>query len=121
VDIFHWWEQDLVILPTGDLLLASGTIEGEQRVLRRLLTSPGKYVFHLEYGAGLPNYVGQPVPVQSVASLISSQMALEDAVSQSPLPVVQARGNALGSLNVNIKYVDANTGLPALLDFDVSQ
>jgi len=121
MDLFHWWEEDLVILPTGDFLLADGTIGGEQRVLRRLLTSPGKYIWHLEYGAGLPNYVGEPVPSQAIASLTFSQLALEDAVSQSPLPVVKAAQNAAGYLNLDIKYVDANTGQPALLNFDVSQ
>lgn len=118
-DVFSWWQQDLVILPTGDLLVADGTIEGEQRVMRRFLTSPGKYIWHLNYGAGLPNYVGQPAMADAVASLMTSQMMLEDVVSQQPLPVVSVKTNALGYMNSDVKYVDANTGAPVALDFNV--
>src|SRR5258708_16619680 len=75
-DLFQWWHQDLTILPNGDLMVCRGieptgsltpsstTVEGEQRVLRRLLTSPGSYIWHLEYGARLPQNVGQPVPTR---------------------------------------------------------
>src|SRR6185312_2121492 len=87
-DLFGWWGQDLTILPNGDLLAVDGTIEGEQRVMRRLLTNPGDYIWQLEYGAGLPRYVGQPEQDDAISALIMSQMMLESAVAQSPLPSV---------------------------------
>lgn len=108
-------------MPTGDLLIADGTIEGEQRVLRRFLTSPGTYIWHLEYGAGLPNYVGQPAIVLSVAALMKAQMMLEDVVSQVPLPTVGVRSNPAGYMTADVKYVDAETGQPVNLTFDVNK
>lgn len=118
-DIFAWWKQDAVILPTGDLLQANGTIEGEQRIMRRLLTTAGTYIWHLEYGAGLPNYVGQPAMADAVASLVMAQLMVEDAVSKTPLPVVNVKSNALGYLALDIRYVDNETGLPVSLNFNV--
>lgn len=120
-DLFTWWQQDLVILANGDLLVADGTIEGEQRIVRRLLTTAGKYIWHLEYGAGLPQYVGQPALADAVAALITSQLMLEDAVSQSPLPVVSVRTTPTGYMIADIKYVDNETGKPVTLNFNVNQ
>jgi hypothetical protein len=119
-DLFCWWQQDLTILPNGDLLTVEGTIEGEQRVLRRLLTNAGDYIWHLEYGAGLPKYVGSPVVPDEVNAVILSQMMLEDAVAQQPLPQVDTTPIANG-ISTDIKYVDADTGKPVTLGFDVNE
>jgi phage baseplate assembly protein W len=118
-DLFVWWDQDLVILPTGDLLVCEGTIEGEQRVMRRLLTPPASYIWHPEYGAGLPQYIGQPVQPDAVGALILAQMLIEDAVAQSPLPVVTVEAITNG-LQANIKYVDNNVGTLVSVGFNVN-
>ena len=55
-DISHQWGSDLSIGPTGDFALVSGAILGQQRVLRRLLTNPGDYIWHPDYGAGLAEF-----------------------------------------------------------------
>lgn len=119
-DLFGWFGEDLTILPNGDLLSVDGSIEGEQRVMRRLLTNPGDYVWHKEYGAGLPGYVGQAVEPTSINALTVSQMLLEDAVSRSPLPVVNTTGITNG-ISTDIKYTDADTGKPVTLGFDVNK
>jgi hypothetical protein len=118
-DLFCWWQQDLTILPNGDLLSVDGTIEGEQRVMRRLLTNPGSYIWHQEYGAGLPKYIGQPVQDNAIAALILAQMLIEDAVSQDPLPVVTVTPISNG-LSAGIRYNDNNTGKLVSLGFDVN-
>lgn len=120
-DIFQWWRQDFAILPTGDLLVAEDTIEGEQRVVRRFLTSPGRYIWHLEYGAGLPQYVGQPALADAVASLMFGQMTLEDVVSQSPSPTIRVTANATGYMVADVKYVDAHTGKPVSMGFKINE
>src|SRR5581483_995049 len=53
-DVFHYWGNDVSLSNTQDLLLVSGTVMGQQRVLRRLLTNPGDYLFDPNYGGGLP-------------------------------------------------------------------
>jgi hypothetical protein len=118
-DLFVWWDQDLTILPTGDLLTCDGTIEGEQRVLRRLLTPPQSYIWHPEYGAGLPSYVGQPEQADAIGSLILAQMLIEDVVSQDPLPKVTITPITDG-LQTDIRYVDANTGQLVTSGFNVN-
>jgi hypothetical protein len=120
MDLFCWWQQDLTLAPDGDLLTVDGTIEGEQRVMRRLLTNPGDYFWHNEYGAGLPKYVGQPEQPDAVSALILSQMMLEDAVAQSPLPQVNTSPITNG-ISTDIKYVDADTGKSVTLGFDVNE
>lgn len=144
-DLFQWWRQDLTIMPSGDLMVCRGieptgsampscaTIEGEQRVLRRLLTAAGTYIWHLEYGAGLPQYVGQVMQTRPlspgeapdagpsyIGAIILSQMLLEDTVAQNPLPKVLVAANSNGALNVNISYADNNVGRIVTLGFDVN-
>jgi hypothetical protein len=118
-DLFCWWGQDLTILPNGDLLAVDGTKEGEQRVLRRLLTPPGSYIWHLGYGAGLPKYVGSTAQADEINALTQSQIRLEAAVASTPLPVVRTEKIANG-LSTDIKYVDADTGKLVTLGFDVN-
>lgn len=131
-DLFQWWRQDLTIMPSGDLLLCRGlepnsstlpsnvTVEGEQRVLRRLLTTPGTYIWHLEYGAGLPQYVGQPTLPSALNALITTQMFLEDSVARDPMPTVQTTGSADGSFHTNISYADNDVGRIVTMGFDVN-
>ena len=59
-DLAHEFGADLQAGPTGDLALADGAALGRQRVLRRLLTNPGDYIWHPTYGAGLARFVGHP-------------------------------------------------------------
>jgi hypothetical protein len=130
-DLFQWWNQDLTILPDGDLLLVggvqksglpmpgTGTIEGEQRVIRRLLTAAGSYIWNPEYGAGLPQYIGQPAHILAIQSIIMAQIMLEDAVAKSPLPIVTI-SKILNGLSANIRYVDNNIGKQVTVGFDIN-
>jgi prepilin-type processing-associated H-X9-DG protein len=107
------------IEPTGSPMPSCATVEGEQRVLRRLLTSPGSYIWHLEYGAGLPQYVGRPGVPSAVNALIVGQMFLEDTVARDPLPTVRTRPIVDG-ISVNIAYADGNVGRIVTLGFDIN-
>lgn len=123
-DISLYVGGDLSPSAVGDLLSANGTIRGQQRVLRRLLTNQGEYLFHPTYGAGLPSFVGQVADVAKIQALIRSQILLEDAVARSPAPVITVtpinRG-ITGGLAVSIQYVDSVTNQSTSLNFNVSQ
>jgi phage baseplate assembly protein W len=119
-DLSHVWSADLSIGPTGDLALASGPVLGQQRVLRRLLTNPGDYIWQLDYGAGLGQFVGQPAAVAAIRGVIRSQIFKEAAVARSPEPVVDVQFDASGVIYVHIRYVDANTGETQVLNFPVT-
>ena len=66
-------------MPTGDLA-GDGAALTQQRVLRRLLTNPGDYIWQLGYGAGLGQFVGRPGVPAAIAGVAGAQILLEAAV-----------------------------------------
>lgn len=121
-DLDQYIGADLTVSGSGDLGTSTGTLRGQQRVLRRLLTNPGDYIFHPDYGAGLPRYVGETADVPKITALIRGQMLLEDAVARTPAPVISVRqvaGADGGGFAVSIRYVDAPSGQPVTLSFNV--
>lgn len=119
-DISHYWGSDIGVSAVGDLGLAADTLRGQQRVLRRLLTNPGDYIFHPTYGAGLARYVGSTASVDEIKALIRGQMLLEEAVAKTPAPVIKVSRITSG-VAVQVNYNDAPTGQPVVLSFNVSQ
>jgi len=118
-DVSHLWGGDLSIGPTGDLAVASGTSLTEQRVLRRLLTTVGDYIWQLGYGAGLPSMVGETEAASAVKAVIRSQIFNEPTVAVMPEPVIITTADQSGQLSVGITYADANNGTTQTLSFPV--
>ena len=119
-DLSHVWSGDLSLSATGDLLGTAGSEMGRQRVLRRLLTAEGAYIWHPDYGAGLPSRVGtvqQPAEIEAAARV---QMLQERAVSQDPLPQVDATGS-VGTITLSIAYRDAETAEPVAVGFTLRE
>lgn len=121
MDISHFWGGDLSVSSTGDLLPVDGYEKGQQRILRRLFTAPGTYIWHLEYGAGVQRYIGAPVDEGILRGIVRSQIMLEAAVAPEPVPQIAAVDLPPGSLFFRIIYTDADTGFPVPLQFDVSE
>jgi hypothetical protein len=132
-DLSHYYGADFDISATGDLLVADVTTTGEQRCYRRLLTNPRQldgdgnaiaspdYTFVSDYGAGLGRRVGSPVNIDETTAVIKAQLCQEASVavtSVSPEVRLIASGDVLGAV---IRYNDANSGDPVILNFDVSQ
>ncbi|WP_428375205.1 hypothetical protein [Lichenicoccus sp.] len=109
-DIAHVIGGDLQLGSSGDLATVDQAAWTEQRVLRRLLTNPGAYIWQLDYGAGLAALIGATVSVQQIAALIRSQLALETAVRQQPEPVITITAGMAGEAFATISYQDATTG-----------
>jgi hypothetical protein len=106
---------DLAIDARGDLALAAGSALTEQRVLRRLLTNPGDYIWQLSFGAGLGQFVGAAGAEAAVAAIARAQIAAESRVASSPLPqITVAAGNPAG-IGLTIAYQDAVSGQSAAL------
>lgn len=105
-DLSHVIGGDLTIAPWGDLATVSGSALGQQRVLRRLLTNAGDYIWQLDYGAGLPAMVGTPADAAAMTGMVRHQIFLESAVARRPSPaiVVQAEGSIV---SLSITYSDA--------------
>lgn len=115
-DINHNWGGDLSWSATGDLMSVDGTEKGKQRVLRRLLTPPLDYIWDPEFGAGFPAQIGEVTQADELEAIARSQMFMEEAVSQDPLPQVTSEGQYC-TVVVRIKYLDADTGEMAYTGF----
>lgn len=100
---------DLTVDATGDLATVDGTEEGVERVLRRLLTNQAEYVWNPTYGAGLPQFIGDPVNASRIQAVIRRQMLLEAIVASNPPPVITVSARQDNSVFVDIKYVDSTT------------
>lgn len=119
-DLNHYIGSDLTVSPTGDLQRVDGSLMGQQRVLRRLLTNPGDYMFHPTYGAGLGALVGTVVDVAKIKALIRGQILLERAVSRVPEPDITVSPISNG-VSVSIKYTDAASKTAQVLSFNVNR
>ena len=110
-DIFHEWGTDLTVGSGGDLALATGSQIINQRICRRLLTNPGDYIWNLDYGGGLGQFVGLPANNADIEAVILNQLLLETAVPTTPTPQVTTTiaDVANGYVVANITYADANT------------
>jgi phage baseplate assembly protein W len=122
-DASHQWGSDLTLGPTGDIAAVSGQLLGQQRVLRRLLTSPGDYIWQLDYGAGVARFIGRPVNPLQISAVVRSQIFKEPAVARQPEPVIDVQvspAGAAGTVYVYIRYVDAATSETQVLSFSVT-
>lgn len=106
---------DLSFGDAGDLALASGAALTEQRVLRRLLTNPGDYIWQLGYGAGLGQFVGSAGARGAVAAVARAQMGNETRVAQAPPPQITVDSASPAGITMTIAYQDAVTGQGVVL------
>jgi plasmid stabilization system protein ParE len=107
------WHSDFIIAANGDLLVADGDDEVRQRLERRLFTAVKGYVWHPEYGAGLPQKIGEGLRVYEIKSVVAAQLALEASVAINPPAKlsVGASPNQPSSVGIGIQYWDAVTGV----------
>lgn len=122
-DTAHQWGSDLTLGPSGDIATVTGALLGQQRVLRRLLTNPGDYIWQLDYGAGLAQFIGQRANPSQIRAVIRSQIFKEAAVARQPEPVIDvqvAPGGAAGTVYVYIRYVDNDSRQTQTVSFLVS-
>ena len=118
-DVAHVIGQDLQLGPTGDLAVVDGSAETQQRVLHRLLTSAGTYIWQLSYGAGLPALVGSVASLQQIAAIIRAQMAYEPSVALSPEPQVTLTNVVLTEVSATITYTDNESGSIQILTLPI--
>lgn len=119
-DLDLWVGADLGASATGDLALSAADVRTQQRIVRRLCTNPDDYIFHPDYGAGLPAKIGQNADLQGLRALIRTQVLMEAAVAKLPEPEVDLRQVASG-FSITIRYTSADTRKPVTLSFDVNR
>jgi hypothetical protein len=120
-DLAHWWNADLLVSSTGDFAVSDSVTLTQQRVLRRLLTNPGDYIWHLGYGGGLARFVGAPADPPLVKAIIRGQLMLEPQIAQDPEPMIEVTWDQSGTVFVEIRYSDNDTSSTQMLSFSVSE
>jgi hypothetical protein len=125
-DIDHLFGEDIGITPTGDIAVVSNHDRTVQRVIRRILTAQtsvagSAYPFQPEYGAGLPQKIGQEnIDIGNVKANVLSQLLLESTVARIPLPTVSVSSAQAGSnITINVTYTDTS-GTPQSFGFDLA-
>ena len=116
-DINSPWGGDWGVSPNGDLALVDGDARAKQRIIRRFFTNLGAYIFHPDYGASVPERIGDNLDVNVIASVLTGQALLEDAVAKSPPPVVTCVAITNGVL-VRLVYTAVADGLQKSLTLD---
>lgn len=111
-DISLSWGGDIALDPTGDAAMAASGQRTRQRMLRRLLTAAGGYVWQMTYGAGLGQFVGAAVDPRQVRAIVEAQLRMEASVALDPAPVVKVfKAMPAGdTLTLEITYWEADSG-----------
>jgi hypothetical protein len=110
-DLFLEWNSDFKKSASGGLELVNGDDFARQRLMRRCCTAVAGYVWHPEYGAGLPQKIGDPWSVEYIQAIVSSQVAMEASVAPNPPPKTAAAEIIPGLISVDISYTDNKTGV----------
>lgn len=115
------WGGDLALTADGDLALVDGDDMVQQRIIRRLLTAVNGYVWHPEYGAGLPQRIGRVARARDIQALVRASIALEETVAKTPVPLITVNQDTtvLGLFLIGITYTDAATGTSVSLSFEL--
>ncbi len=116
-DLYLDWRGDLALGASGDITLAKGPDAISQRLIRRLLTNPGDYIWNVGYGGGLAQFVGMPAKPADIEAVIRTQLSLESSVPSDPAPTVNAAviDAANGYFSARISYADPKSNLPVQL------
>ena len=82
------------------------------------MTNPGDYIWNLNYGGGLAQFVGIPTNATDIEAVVRAQLALESSVPADPEPQVQVNVNnsVNGSVVAKITYADPATSAPISLN-----
>lgn len=119
-DLIQWVGEDLSASATGDLGTVNADLRTQQRIVRRLVTNQGDYIFHPDYGAGLPGKIGDTADVPAIRGLIRTQLRLEEGVAQTPEPQITVTPITNG-IAVGILYTSSVTRRPVSLSFNVNK
>ena len=119
-DLSLEWGGDFTLtVPKGGISLVSGSDLTRQRLIRRLLTNPGDYIFDTTYGAGLGRFIGSPININQIRGLVNTQALLERTVDK--VLSVTVESDNIGYVNCTIIYTDkSDTGKQQILALTVT-
>lgn len=112
MDAYVDWGGDFRVDAKGGLMMIDGDTEVRQRLERRLFTAVKGYVWHPDYGAGLPQKIGTVLSVEEIRAVCAAQLALEASVALSPpAKIFVTSNNKRDTITIEIQYWDAAKGV----------
>lgn len=125
--------EDLVVSPSGGILMASGWDQIRQRIMRRLFTNPelkladgeiipADYIFDKDYGIGINQLIDEPITSTFLSNLtrrIKQGVMVDEGVDASKDPAIDYFV-ANQSVYVQIT-VTLTTGLQGQLVFEIQR
>jgi len=96
-----------------------GDDEARQRLMRRICTAVKGYIWHPEYGAGLPQKIGDPWQPPTIEAICRDQVSMESSVVQYPPPIIGVAEAIPGMVSIDIQYISAQTGLAVQFNITV--
>lgn len=113
---------DILLTPARSIAVATGVDGVNQRILRRVISAAGNYLWHPKEGVGAGKDVGA-VPNQQTLSRIKARIngavLYDDDVAKSPAPMITFDTKIANLLSVTIKYTYAPTGQLQTLSFNL--
>ena len=119
-DMSHFFGSDLKVSATGSLATVDNLDLTTQRIIRRLMTAVNGYLWHVDYGAGIPQKIGTVTNILAIRSLVNSQIFNEASVAKTPPPKVDVTP-FLNGVTCHITYTSVQTGSQTSLSFDVTK
>ncbi len=115
------FDGDFSLDATGDLAMVDGIDLDNNHIERRLLTAVNGALFHLGYGAGLPQRIGLTALERGIKAIVRQQIYLEATVARIPAPVitVQFKADAAGLCSIRIDYTNAVSSTTASIALEV--
>ncbi|WP_025885229.1 hypothetical protein [Asaia prunellae] len=104
--LFHYFGEDLQLDQDGALRIVEGKLATQQNILRRLCTNPKAYLWHGDYGAGLPARIGTPIREAETRGLIVSQLSLEATINHDQPVTVTLTPLAVSTYRCTIAYTE---------------
>jgi len=123
MSIAHWYGNDILLAPNGDVAIATGIDRVSQRLLRVLLTSAQDYIWHPTYGIGAGKYVGaalSPAVLATLKAKFRGQILTDPDVGTNPLPKITFNTAQPNLLGVTIQYTYRPSGQLQTLSFNVA-
>ena len=122
MDVYHEIGDDIQLDSTNDLQLVFDTNETNQRIMRRLFTNKGTYIWNAAFGASIPWKLGETLSVEAYRDVINQVTAAvleDDEVAKDPPPEISIKTTTNG-LICYIRYYNLSSEEHDTITFKVT-
>jgi len=106
MDIHHIIGSDILLDKSNDLSFVFDTNETNQRIMRRLFTNKGTYIWNAKWGGSIPWKIGEMLSLEVYREIVNEVTAAvleDDDVAKDPPPEIKIETTSNG-LICYIKY-----------------